>query len=352
MNRIFRLSFFLYLPISYLIFSMILTSCSKNYTGPKTVKALGTVCTVNAYDDGNEQLYSEIAECLDRIENEFSASIENSDISRINAQAGKQAVTVSDDVIYVLKKSLYYAEFSGGEFDPTIGPLVKLWGINTDSERIPVQEEIQQALKKVDYKKVKIENNSVMLEEQDMSLDLGAIAKGFAADKVAQIMEQNKVKKAVIDLGGNIYVYGKKENNLPWKLGIRDPNAKEGNPALAVTFNESITIVTSGVYERFFMADGKRYHHILNTKTGYPAQSGILSATITDTSSIDADALSTISFILGPERFAKLYAENEELKNKGVIFIKENDEVIASQNLLQKLDAFNQKYKNISFSIK
>lgn len=352
MNKLFRLKSFLCFKTTLIFFCLIFVSCSKSYTGPKTVKALGTVCTVNAYDDGSDELYSQITECLNKIENQFAVNIETSDISRINSLAGKQAVTVSDDVIYVLKKSLYYAELSEGEFDPTIGPLVKLWGINTDSEHIPEPEEINHALEKIDYKKLKIENNTVMLEEEGMLIDLGAIAKGFAADKVVQILEKNKVKKAVIDLGGNIYVYGKKENNLPWKLGIRDPEAKEGNPALAVSFTESTTVVTSGVYERFFMEDGKRYHHILSTKTGYPVQSGILSSTITDTSSIDADALSTISFILGPERFGNLYAQNDELKNKGVIFIKENGEVIASQNLLQKLDAYNQKYKNISYSIK
>lgn len=333
------------------IFFLFLTSCRTENVNSQTKKCLGTVCTVNLFEDGTKSLYQKIFSRLTQIENEFSTNIPSSDISRINQCAGKESVKVSDDVIFVLSKALYYAEISEGAFDPTVGPLVKLWGINTDSEKVPTQQEIDETLKLINYKEVSIEGNCVRLHRHNMALDLGGIAKGFAADEIVKILKEKNVKKAVIDLGGNIYIYGKKDtNSTPWNIAIKDPVEPESAPALAVKFIENTTVVTSGIYERYFISEGKQFHHILSTSNGYPTESNLLSTTIISDCSMEADALSTISFILGPEKFLSLnIREFSGQKNKGAIFISKEKEVIASKNLSENLSAFKKEYESIKF---
>jgi thiamine biosynthesis lipoprotein len=134
-----------------------------------------------------------------------------------------------------------------------------------------------------------------------MRLDLGAIAKGYAADEIEQILLNHKVKAAVIDLGGNIFVFGSKKDKSPWRVGIQNPESERGE-YLGIVTGGQMTVVTSGVYERYFIENGKRYHHILSTQTGFPVDNGLLSVSIVSKSSIDADALSTSLFILGIEK--------------------------------------------------
>lgn len=334
------------LIITSIFITSTFTSC-KIKEAARTEPALGTVCTINAYDDGTKRLYDELFERLNNIEKTFSVNISTSEISRINESAGVSSVEVTDDVLYVLKEAIKYAEISDGAFDPTIGPLVKLWGINTDHARVPGQNEIDNALPLVNYKNVKVEGHKVFLTEKNMSLDLGGIAKGYAADEMVKILNAHKAKQAVIDLGGNIYVYGSKKDKSPWKVGIKNPDDDEGSPALILTLDKGTSVVTSGVYERFFIKDGVRYHHILNTKTGYPAVSGNLSSTIISTSSIQADALSTISFILGVEKFSAFVKENSKsLSNIKFIFIDDNKKIFASSEL--EIKSNNDSFMNIN----
>jgi FAD:protein FMN transferase len=282
----------------------LLFSCSQ-VSEPRTRMVMGTVCTVNAYSDGTTKLYDELFARLLKIENDFSVNISTSEISAINRAAGLHAVNVSPEIFYVVQTALKYAELTDGAFDPTVGPLVKLWGINTDHARVPQPQKIHEALLLINWRDVVVRKTagggSVMLRRPGMALDLGGIVKGYAADELTAILKKHGVKRAIIDLGGNIYVFGKKKDGSLWNVGIKDPDAPEGNPALILHLSNA-TVVTSGVYERFFIQDGVRYHHILDTKTGYPARTGLLSSTIVCESSIAADALSTSVFILGEER--------------------------------------------------
>ncbi|MCX8012779.1 MAG: FAD:protein FMN transferase, partial [Rectinema sp.] len=155
---------------------------------------------------------------------------------------------------------------------------------------------------------------TVFLRRPGMRLDLGAIAKGYAADEIAQILANHKVKAAIIDLGGNILAFGAKKDKSPWRIGIQDPESERGE-YLGIVTGPQMTVVTSGVYERFFIENGTRYHHILSTRTGWPVDNGLLSVSIVSKRSIDADALSTSLFILGMEKglallknFADTYA--------------------------------------------
>ena len=300
-----------------------------------TVQVLGTVCTVNLYEDGSDRLYDLVFECLDQIDSEFSLNNPDSEINKINEAAGKNPVEVSADVSRVLEAALYYAEKSDGVFDPTIGPLVKLWGINTPNERVPSQEEIEKKLSLVDWKKVQLEKSNdkatVFLEEPGMILDLGGIAKGFAADEICSILKKEKVKRAIIDLGGNILVWGNKPDGTPWKVGIKNPYNEALDPPVILKVEGGTSVVTSGVYERYFEQDGIVYHHILNPKTGYPVQNGLLSSTVVCSSSMAADALSTTSFLLGPDVFEKLFDE-------AAVFIKSDMTVQAPPTLDYELN--------------
>ena len=271
---------------------------------------MGTVCSINAYEYGTQKLYDELFTRIAEIESDFSVNIASSQIAAINTAAGQRAVTVSANVFSVVKAALQYAELTDGAFDPTVGALVKLWGINTDNARVPQQQEIDDALPLVNWRNVIISENadgsgSVMLSQRGMSLDLGGIVKGYAADELVKILQKRNVKRAIIDLGGNVFVYGKKKDGSLWRVGVKDPEFPEGTPALIMHLTNS-TVVTSGVYERFFVEDGAWYHHILDTKTGYPASTGLLSTTIICESSMAADALSTSVFALGKERGMEL----------------------------------------------
>ena len=300
-----------------------------------TVQVLGTVCTVNLYEDGSDRLYDLVFERLDQIDSVFNLNNPDSEINKINAAAGKNPVEVCDDVYTVLNASLYYAEKSDGAFDPTIGPLVKLWGINTERARVPSEDEIQKTLLLVDWKKVQLKKSNdkatVFLEEPGMSLDFGGIAKGFAADEICSILKKEKVKRAIIDLGGNILVWGNKPDGTPWKVGIKNPNNEALEPPVLLKVEGGTSVVTSGVYERYFEQDGIIYHHILNPRTGYPVQNGLLSSTVVCSSSMDADALSTVSFVLGPELYEKKFDE-------ATVFIKNDMTVQAPPTLDYELN--------------
>ncbi|MFP3042512.1 FAD:protein FMN transferase [Treponema primitia] len=264
---------------------------------------LGTVCSISLYDRGRQSVYRKIFDRLREIENLMSANIEDSDLGRINRAAGIEAVAAHPDTIMVLKRAIRFAELSGGAFDPSIGPLVKLWGIGSDAGRIPEEHEIAGVLPLVNWKDIVIDEaaSTVFLKQPGMGLDLGAIAKGYAADEAVRIIRAAGIKRALIDLGGNILAYGSKRDRRPWRVGIQNP--VEGRGAyFGIAEVENKTVVTSGVYERFFESDGKRYHHILSTRDGYPVDQGLLSVTIIGHSSMDADALSTSLFALGYER--------------------------------------------------
>jgi thiamine biosynthesis lipoprotein len=258
-----------------------------------------------------------------------------SGVVAINEQAGIEPVKVRADLIEVLEKAVHYAELSDGAFDPTIGPLVKLWGIGTGVDRIPGDEEITDALELVNWRELVIdrEAGTAFLCRKGMALDLGAIAKGYAGDEAARIAAEAKVKRAIFDLGGNIVALGwrsqKGKEALPWRVGIQNP-LKERGVYIGVLPVHDKSVVTSGVYERNFELDGKRYHHLLSTTTGYPAENGLLSVTIAAKNSTDADALSTTVFTMGYERGKALI---DSIPDTEAIFVFDNRDVIITDGL-------------------
>jgi thiamine biosynthesis lipoprotein len=276
-----------------------LMGCSR----PEPTKAefvIGTVCTITLYDAGKPKVYRAIFNRLAEIESRMSVGLKGTDVYRVNDAAGIEAVAVHPDVFEVIERAVYFAELSGGAFDPTVGPLVSLWGIGGDHPRVPAQAEIDAALPLINWRDIELdrEKNTVFLKKPGMALDLGAIAKGYAADEAAELIKKARVPRAIIDLGGNILVYGEKQDGTPWRVGIQDPLETRG-AYIGIVEARDKTVVTSGVYERFFESDGTRYHHILSPDLGYPVQNGLLAVTIIASRSIDADALSTSIFVLG-----------------------------------------------------
>jgi len=292
------------LPALLLIF----ISCSPSPS--RSEYALGTKCSVTLFDRAKDSVYRDIFARVREIDNLMSVNIPSSDISRINKAAGIDRVKVNKDTFTVIKRAVFYAEISGGAFDPSVGPLVSLWGIGSDNERVPSQEEIEKTLPLINWRNIELdeETRSVFLNRKSMALDLGAIAKGYAADEAAAIIKNAKVKRAIIDFGGNIVTLGEKKTGTPWKVGIQNPNKIRGDYFGIIQLNtaEKQTIVTSGAYERFSEINGERYHHILSTVTGYPVKNGLLSVTVIHSDSTHADAISTSLFALGFEKGLEL----------------------------------------------
>jgi thiamine biosynthesis lipoprotein len=296
----------------------ILSGCARSVPAQSEF-VLGTACSINLYGRGTPGTYRKIFDRLREIEDAVSANKDDSDLGRISAAAGVEAVAAHPDTIRALQRALHFAELSGGAFDPTVGPLVKLWGIGSDSQRIPAEEEIAEALSLINWRDVVIDEGAgtVFLRRAGMRLDLGAIAKGYAADEAARIIAGAGLERGLVDLGGNVLVYGVKEDGSPWRVGIQNPAGSRG-AYFGIAEATGKTLVTSGVYERFFESGGRRYHHILSTRTGYPVDSGLLSVTVISDSSMDADALSTTLFALGYEEGRSLA---ESMENTEAVFV-------------------------------
>jgi len=314
--------------VLFLGLSLVSTSCAKPMPA-QTEYVLGTLCTINLFEKGTPELYRTLFARLREIEDHMSVNMEGTELDRVNRSAGKEPVAVDSDVIDVLTAALRYAQLSNGAFDPTVGPLVKLWGIGTDTARIPAPEEIQRVLPLINYKDVEVDPQArtIFLKRPGMALDLGAIAKGYAADEMARILKSKKVERAIIDLGGNVLAYGEKQGGKNWRIGVQDPGGERG-AYVGILEIKNKTMVTSGVYERFLIQDGVRYHHILSTSSGYPVQNGLLSVTIIGDRSIDADGLSTTVFAMGYEQGRALL---ESLEHVEGIFIFEDGSVRATR---------------------
>ncbi len=294
-----------------------------------------TVITVTLYDSSREDLLDGCFALAERYESYFSATLPDSDISKIN-QAGGAPVTVHEETAALLEKGISYGELSGGVFDITIGRLSDLWDIplkallkETDASMVPSPDEIAAVLPSIDYTCVKVSGNEVTLTKKDAKLDLGGIAKGYIADKMKAYLLEHGVRSALINLGGNVLTVGAKPDGSPYSIGIQYPFQEDGTPITAVQVTDA-SVVSSGIYERYFQVGEKIYHHILNPQTGYPCDSHLLSVTIVTENSADGDALSTICFALGLEAGMALV---ERLEDTEAVFITEDYQLHTSSGI-------------------
>lgn len=343
-----KLTFYIVL-IALLAISAFFIFNKRVNTYSKTMYYLGTVNEVTIYTKSSEAKANEILSHCENIvkdiDNKMNPSTISSDIYKINQNAGKEPVKVSKDTFNVIKASLHYSEVSNDSFDTTIGALVQLWNIGNENAKVPTQEEVNALLPSVDYKNIVLDekNSTVMLKNPETKIDLGGIAKGYAADKVVQYLEGQKIEGAIVNLGGNIYTLGTKDGKTKFNIGIQDPTKPRGNAIGSITTTNR-SVVTSGIYERYIEKDGKIYHHILSPKTGYPVENNLSSVTIISDNSMNCDALSTTAFSLGLEKGLKLI---EETPNTEAIFITKDKQIYTTPGLK---DSF--KLTDSSFTIK
>lgn len=310
-------------------------SVSKEKEYQKIDIALGTLCSIKIYTEKNaneaELILNGLFSELDRLENIFSANMENSLLGRINANAGIIPAQIPNELYEVLSKSIFFAEKTGGAFNPAIGAIVKLWNIAMDKGTPPDAVELKQALLKIDYKNIELNGTEVFLKEKGMSLDLGGIAKGYAADWSKNFLLKHGIKRGIIDLGGNVLVLGKKHDGSDWKVGIKNPIIGEPKIGIAYISLFDKTIVTSGNYERFFEYENNIYHHILSPETGYPVKNNLRAVTVIADSSMEADALSTSFFILGIEKSRTLIKSFPQVS--AVFFTEDNSIFIIGKEI-------------------
>ena len=267
---------------------------------------LDTVCKISIYDmDGDldkEKAEAAINKAYIRcreLENTLSNTIETSEVSQINSAGGKW-VTVGKDTLKVVKAGVKYGELSNGDFDITIGSVSGLWDFQSENPVVPEQSKITEALKHVNYKNIQFNGNKIRIIDPEAKLDLGGIAKGYVADELTTLLEKEGVTSAVINLGGNISTIGSKPDGSPFIIGIEKPYT-DRTEIIGTTTADNQTVVTSGIYERQFQKDGKIYHHVLSSKTGYPVETQLEAVSLVAKKgrSMDIDAMSTICLMKG-----------------------------------------------------
>lgn len=309
---------------------LLLSGCSglpRERSQTYTDTLFDTVISVQIFDSVDEDVLKGCEKLCKKYDSMFSNKIEDSEISRINS-AGGNPVEVSKETIKLIKKGIYYSEMSDGAFDITIAPVSSLWDFKAETPSVPSPEAIAEAVSHVNYENIIIRDNTVKLADPQAGIDLGAIAKGYIADRIKDYLEEEGVRHAMINLGGNVLAMGSKLDGSDYNIGIQKPFDETGEPITSVKISDK-SVVTSGIYQRYFKADGKIYHHILDPNTGYPCENNLYSVTILTDSSLTADALSTTCFLLGSDRGMKLITQ---LDNVDAVFITNDNQIHYSKN--------------------
>jgi len=335
-------------PLVFLLIVFLICGCGKKEYS-RVEFLMDTVVEIKVCHRNKVEAQKAIDSAMEemkRVEQKMSRFLPDSEVSRINNEASSETVResgatrgwipVDDELFCLLKESVGLSELTRGCFDVTIYPLMKIWKFAGENPRVPGDREIKEGLELVGYENMRVENGKVRFAKKGMGIDLGGIAKGYAVDAAVRVLKEKNIGSAMVNAGGDIYVLGRK-GGKPWRIGIRHPR-KEGD-ILGVVEVEDRAIVTSGDYERFFFSGGKRYHHIFDPKTGYPAN-GCQSVTIVAKETSFADALATGVFVLGPRQGMDLIESLEEVE--GVIVDKEG-EVSVSSGLASQIEYANQK---------
>ncbi len=288
--------------------------------------AMDTVMTINAYGSKSESAVKAAQNEINRLDKLLSVQKENSEIFKLNQS---KKMTVSEDTLTLITRSKKIYTLTDGAFDISCEPLIREWGFYSGLEnKVPSQKAIETALEGVGAEHIKIKDSTVTLDD-NTSLDLGGIAKGYASHKAAEILKDNGVTSALMSLGGNVRAVGSKPDGESWSVAVTDPD--DNSKSIGTLKISDKAVVTSGGYQRYFEENGQTYHHIIDTKTGYPADSGLKSVTIVSDDDALADALSTALFVMGLEKSGKFYSENNSLF--GAVFITDKSEIYVTDNL-------------------
>ena len=301
--------------------------------------ALDTIIDLKVYHYSNDKIdettIDDAFKLISSLENILSVHKEDSDVYNLKQVAGIKPITVDEKTYELLEQSIKYSKLSNGLFDITSGPLIDIWAIDPPYGYVPKSAELEKILPLIDYNMIEFQNdNKVMLRNEKMIVNLGAIAKGYIADEVKQLLIDYGVKHALINLGGNVLLVGNKIDGSDFRIGIQNPNDDRGAYLMSVSLSD-VAVVSSGDYERFFEYEGKVYHHILNPKTGYPADTNIKQVSIVAPNSTQADGLSTSVLLVGLEDGIKLV---ESLKGVEAIFITKDKKIYITDGLKGKYE--------------
>lgn len=317
------------------------TGCGNKTDVENTGEYFDTEVTLTIYDidenKGNDVLDG-CFELCEKYENLLSKTVSGSDVDRINRAKGRWT-EIDPDTVDVIKTGIDISERSEGLFDITVGRLTDIWDFEAEDPKVPSEDEVKDARDTVDYRQIKIRGNKVRLGNSEAKIDLGGIAKGYIADRLTEFMKKEGVEHAVINLGGNVAVVGEKSDGSAWNIGVERPYSERTEIIGAVPVRDQ-TIVTSGIYERYFEVDGKKYNHIIDPRTGWPVESDVELVTITGESgsSMVCDGLSSACILLGREDGMKLI---EKEKGKEALFADKDDKVTKTKGM--KFDEIKQE---------
>jgi thiamine biosynthesis lipoprotein len=313
---------------------------------------MDTYCTITVVSPSREKAaeaidkgFREIKK-LELLLNYFSDS---SEITAVNKAAGSTPVRVSGETLDMMQKTMYISKATGGTFDPSIAPVIKIWDFSKKraDNSVPPLSVVKDALALVDYRKIRInDKQEIFLEERGMEIDLGGIAKGYAADKAMEAIKAEGITAALVAVAGDIRGAGMSTSGSAWKVGIQDPRpaAEAERPwedIFASLYLEDMAISTSGDYQRFFLKDGKRYHHILDPATGFPAETDLISASVIAPEGYISDGLSTAVFVLGAEKGIKLL---EAMGVEGV-FVDRDRNILVTDGVKDKIEVLKKEYR-------
>ncbi len=304
-----------------LLLTAFLTGCGSKQPIQTEMFAMDTVMQLKIWSE--ETGLDAVREEINRLDRLLSVTDETSELFALNRDG---YAVLSEETASLLRKAIALSERTGGAFDPTVYPLVLAWGFTTDSQAVPTDAAREKALSVLGTEHIHFSGNTVTLDAGSM-LDFGAIAKGYAAQCCADLLRARGVTAALLSLGGNVQTVGTKPDGSAWAVGISDPK----NPSQAIAtleFYGEKALVTSGSYQRYFEADGKKYHHILDPETGAPANHGLASVTVIADSGTLADAYSTALFVMGMEKAEKFWSEHPDFE---AVFLLETGEIFATE---------------------
>lgn len=320
----------------FLLSVLALSSCGQSNTMQDPISTteikLNTAVTVTIYDSQDTGLLTECMALCDKYEKIFSRTDADSELYQLNhrqltpVSKTDDTYELSDDLSSLIKTGLSYCELSDGAFDISIEPLTSLWDFTSDDPKVPSDSLIQKALSACDHHNIAFSESDpdqITLKNEETAIELGAIAKGYIADRLKEYLLSQGVSSAIINLGGNVLCIGSKPDGTPFKIGIQKPFA-DHSETIAVMDITDKSVVSSGVYERCFEQDGILYHHILNPKTGYPYDNDLIAVTIISDQSVDGDALSTTCFALGLEKGSELANSLDDVE---AIFVTTDHEI-------------------------
>lgn len=313
--------------------AVLLAGCNSEPMEPVQTEefGMGTIISQRVYGDDAQAASEQVSAMLGELEELWTINSPGGDINRLNDNAGQGYIEVDPRTIDILIQARQISELcDGAAFDITVAPLVQAWGIGTDHPQVVADNLVQQLVTLVNYQEVQIDvtTNSARLTRPGQMIDLGGIAKGYAGDVAIDIYKQNGISSAFINLGGNVAVLGSKPDGSPWRVGIQNPRGAEGDIVGVVEVTDQ-AVVSSGDYQRFFISEGRRYSHILDPRTGYPADSGLMSVTIVAPSSTWADGLAKV-LVLGLDEGRKII---ENYDGAEAIFITTGQEIYVTPGL-------------------